>query len=71
MYSMIDISEINRLTVEDKMILIEQIWSSLKQEDDALVSPGWHESVLAERRRKIESGEANYVTLDQLRIHQQ
>jgi putative addiction module component (TIGR02574 family) len=64
---MIDTSDINRLTVEDKMILIEQIWSSLKQEGDALVSPSWHEDILIERLKKIESGEASYLTLDQLR----
>ncbi len=64
---MIDTSDINRLTVEDKMILIEQIWASLKHEGDALVSPSWHENVLAERRKKIDSGEARYLTLDQLR----
>lgn len=68
---MIDTSDINRLTVEDKMILLEQIWSSLKQEGDALVSPSWHEDVLTERRKKIESGEASYSTIDQLRSKHQ
>lgn len=68
---MIDTSDINRLTVEDKMILIEQIWASLKHEGDALVSPSWHEDILTERRKKIESGEARYLTLDQLRGQRQ
>jgi hypothetical protein len=59
--------ELEKLSVKDRMILLEKIWSSLKQESDNLESPAWHEDVLAERRRKIESGEAEYVTLEELR----
>ncbi len=59
--------ELEKLSVKDRMILLEKIWSSLKQESDNLESPSWHEDVLAERRRKIESGEAEYVTLEELR----
>ena len=64
---MITTPDINKLTTKDKLILPEQIWSSLKQEGDNIESPKWHEDVLAERRRKIDNGEAELLTLDDLK----
>jgi putative addiction module component (TIGR02574 family) len=64
---MITTSELNKLSIQDKIILLEQLWSSLKQEGDNLQSPKWHGDVLAERRRKIENGEAEYLSLDDLK----
>jgi hypothetical protein len=49
------------------MILLEKVWSRLKQESDALESPAWHEDILSERRRKIEGGEADFVPIEKLR----
>jgi putative addiction module component (TIGR02574 family) len=65
--NMIETSELNKLSIEDRMILLEKIWSSLKQESDALESPAWHEDILSERRRKIKSGEADIVPIEKLR----
>lgn len=64
---MITASELNNLSIKDKMILLEQVWSSLKQEGDNIESPKWHEEVLAERRRKIENGDAELLTIDDLK----
>ncbi len=63
---MIDTIELNKLSVKDRMILLEKIWSSLKQEGDALESPAWHENVLLERWRKIDKGEAEFVPIEKL-----
>ena len=43
------------MSVEEKLQTMEALWQSLSAE------PAWHEEELAERERKIESGEANFV----------
>lgn len=64
---MITASELNKLSIKDKMILLEQVWSSLIKEGDNIESPKWHEDVVAERRRKIENGGAELLSLDDLK----
>jgi len=64
---MISTADINKLSVKEKMILLEKLWSSLKQDDVNLTTPSWHKDVLDERRRKLENSEAKFLTLDDLR----
>ena len=40
---------------------MEALWQSLSADPAAIESPAWHEEELAERERKIESGEAKFV----------
>ena len=40
---------------------MEALWQSLSSDPAAVESPGWHQEELAERERKIESGEAKFV----------
>lgn len=41
---------IDRLTVADRLELIEQIWNSLPPETDPQDVPDWHRAELAKRR---------------------
>ena len=61
------ISEIKSMPVEERIQLMEQIWESLCQEDQVIHSPGWHEGILKERKKKIDSGEGRFLTLDELK----
>ncbi len=55
------------LTNSERIELMEVIWDSLDNKDDEIESPAWHGDVLAERAAKIESGEAQFLTVDQLK----
>ena len=55
------------MPVEERLQIMEQIWESLCQEDQTIESPFWHEGILNERKEKIDSGEAKFLTLDQLK----
>ncbi len=46
------------MSVAEKMQLLESVWSSLCKNPGDVRSPEWHEQVLAERTRRLESGEA-------------
>ena len=61
------ISEIKAMPVGERLQIMEQIWESLCQEDLTIESPSWHEGLLNERKKKIDSGEAEFLTLDQLK----
>ena len=49
------------MSVEEKLQTMEALWQSLSSDHAAVESPGWHQEELAERERKIESGEAKFV----------
>lgn len=46
---------------------MEHIWDSLCHEDTEPESPSWHGEVLAERKKLMDSPDAKYLTIEQLR----
>jgi hypothetical protein len=50
---------LDQMSVAEKMEAIEAIWSSIKPTD--VSCPDWHAEVLAERKRRLESGEASVI----------
>ena len=59
-------TEIKRMPVKDKLILMEEIWDSLRHEE--IKSPSWHKDVLGERLSKINNGEAKFISIDELKM---
>ena len=57
----VPILPLNEMSVEEKLQTMEALWQSLSSDPAAVESPPWHEEELAERERKIESGEAKFV----------
>ena len=53
--------ELPKLTVEEKLRLMEEIWQDLSRVESKVPSPEWHGDVLRERVRKIASGEESFV----------
>ena len=64
---MIDSSQIERMSVTERLQAMDQLWDSLTREGDEIPSPDWHQDVLAERKERAQRGEAKFLTLDQLR----
>lgn len=64
---MIGRSEIERMSVEERLQAIEQLWDSLSRLDDAVPSPAWHGEVLAARRASVEAGEGEFLSVAELR----
>jgi hypothetical protein len=55
------------MTPSQRVLAMEALWESMCQEEAEPPSPGWHEEILAERRARIAAGEAELVTLKQLK----
>jgi hypothetical protein len=54
-----DTREIRKMSRAQRLAAMETLWDSLVEEEAEVESPDWHRDILQERKRKIESGEAN------------
>ena len=64
---MIDSSELEKMSVTERLRAMDQLWDSLNRCDDEIPSPDWHQDVLADRKARAQSGEAKFLTLAELR----
>ena len=59
--------EIKRMSTKERLQVMEALWDSFMEEDSKIESPEWHRDILEERKRKIENGEAEFISLNELR----
>lgn len=59
------LDEILKLDVKDRIILMNEIWSTLK--DDKIESPTWHKEVLDDRLERLDNNEAQFITIEELK----
>jgi putative addiction module component (TIGR02574 family) len=64
---MFDEATIERMTPEERMRAMELLWRSLSRTPGAVESPDWHETVLSERLAKIGRGEAEFLTVEEVK----
>lgn len=64
---MIEMPEIERMTLPERLQAMELLWRSLSTAPEKLESPAWHKKVLTKRLAKIESGKAEFLTITQLK----
>ena len=57
----VPILPLDEMSIEEKLQTMEALWENLSVDPTAIDSPAWHEEVLRERERKIESGEARFI----------
>jgi putative addiction module component (TIGR02574 family) len=56
------IAELRKLPAEEKLRIIETLWSDLAADEDSVPSPAWHEAVLKETEAEYDTGKVE--TLD-------
>jgi len=59
--------EVSRLSKAERLQAMEWLWASLSKEQRDLESPEWHGEVLAARRAKADAGEAQFLSVEQLK----
>ena len=62
------IDEIKKLDVKDRIILMNEIWSTLESEDTKVESPLWHEEILKDRMNLIKENKAKYISIEELKV---
>jgi putative addiction module component (TIGR02574 family) len=56
---------LDKMTVEEKLQLMEAIWEDLSRDEESVESPEWHRVALEERRQKEARGETSYIPWEQ------
>ncbi len=51
---------LGELSVAQKLDLMERLWADLSANESAVPSPEWHGTVIADRLRTVEEGQAQY-----------
>jgi hypothetical protein len=58
--------EVSRLSKAERLQAMEWLWASSKKPEE-VESPEWHGAVLAARKTKVDSGEAQFLRIQQLK----
>ncbi len=64
---MLEPSQIEQMSVAERLQVMEQLWDALHRDAGDMPSPEWHGEVLAERKARAERGQSKFLTLEQLR----
>ena len=59
--------EVSRLSKADRLKAMEWLWASLSEKPDEIDSPEWHGEVFAARKAKVDSGAAQFLSVEQLK----
>ena len=54
---------LKQMSVEEKLMAIEEIWADLAGMPDNLPSPAWHADVLRAREQRISEGTSHFLDL--------
>lgn len=60
--------EIKKMSTKDRLILMEELWETLCDEENEIKSPEWHKEVLEGRRDLIKTGKAKFISIDELKV---
>jgi hypothetical protein len=61
------VANLAKLSLREKLRLLEAIWEDLRFLMDAMKVPREHRQILDDRRERIDSGEAKLVDWDQVK----
>ncbi len=62
-----NILEIEKMNTVERLQTMEILWDALLHEKVEIESPGWHRDVLEERKKRIANGEAEFLSLKELK----
>jgi len=58
---------IDKMSTTDCIQAMEDLWDVLTHEKNEIESPSWHENILNARKKRIESGKAKFLTIEDLK----
>ncbi len=59
--------EIKKMSRIERLQAMEALWNSLLDDEFEMESPEWHEDILEERKKLIETGKAEFLSLNELK----
>jgi len=64
------LNDVKKMSKAERLQAMETLWDSLLYENGEIETPEWHEKVLTERRKRIENGRAEFLSLSDLKKSQ-
>jgi len=62
------ILELEKMNTTQKFIALEELWQDLSQNlEDERLSPDWHLDILEQREQKIQTGDAKFYTIEEIK----
>jgi len=58
---------IKKMNTIERLQAMEDLWNSILYEGDEINTPEWHKEIIEERKRKIEKGKAEFITIEKLK----
>jgi len=55
---------LDKMTNSDKIAMMEKIWDDLCRDPESMLSPTWHQDVLAAREKEIKEGRAKFNSFE-------
>ncbi len=59
--------ELNRMSITDKIHLINEIWESISSNTNDIMSPEWHKDILLSRKERVENGSAKFKSFEEVK----
>lgn len=56
--------EIENMTHIERLQTMESLWDSLTHDDAEMASPDWHGNILEKRKQNLNSGDAQFLSLE-------
>ena len=61
------ITEIKAMSRAEQLLAMEMLWDELCHQEQEPNSPEWHKDVLDARQAKVAEGNAEYLTIDEVK----
>jgi hypothetical protein len=61
------IADIKKMSPAERLQTMEALWDVMCHDSSEPDSPDWHEGILQERKKRIESGEAKFYSISEAR----
>ncbi len=62
-------AEISKMSASERLQTMEHLWSAICQDTVKPESPEWHRETLEQRRKRMQTGEAKFYSLDEVKTH--
>ena len=58
---------LDKMSVAEKLRIMEAIWTDLSRDESQIESPAWHREILRSREKKIKSGVEKFLTWESVK----
>jgi hypothetical protein len=60
-----NILPLDKMTIEDKLAVMEQLWEDLCRNPESIPSPSWHGEILSAKAKRVQEGKAKFSGIDE------